>query len=1074
MHTLRVLLLLAPLALSLLRDHRRWFWWGAPLGRTPEFHARRARRLVSRLAALGPTFVKLAQVFSARADLIPEPYLSELGKLTDQVPPVPWPAIEAELVAAYGAPVASIFERIDHTPVAAASLGQVHRALWQGRDVAVKVLRPGIERLVARDLRSARAVAIWAAARWPIPHVLGFLALVEEFSQRAGEELDLRLEAEYATEVRANFAENPRVLIPEVIHELSRQRVLVLEFIDGTRVDRLEPGSVNAQRLAGLVIEVYVQMMLVDALFHADPHAGNLMVARDGRLVLLDFGMMVRVSSRIRLALIRTVFASIRRDAPAVARGFDDLGLIAPGAERAQITRLTELLVEMADTRSTTKERMDRMLSERIMTSLYDFPVILPRDLVYFARTASLIEGIGTRYDPYFNAIEVGTPLVLRLRSRILKSLGEEATPCLEELAAVAGFAVGRAWRELRERVGPWVRGGLQLLPAITLAAGLWATAGAQAAPAPSATGPDALDVRVERAVREEALVGAVWSLVTPEETRVGAAGLRDVGTGARLSPETRVQVGSVAKTLVALGVLRLVTEGRVALDDPITRHLPDLPIRPFRDSAAVVRVRHLLDHTSGLVDARLWQVFTARATPDVPLRDALMRPGESFELRTAPGERFSYSNTGYLILALLIESVAGEPYEQWLAKELLQPLGMDRSTFEFVTQAGEQADTTLAMGHYDPRSPHASRPVFVRPSMQFTTTASDMARVARFLLGDGTAEGRLLVAPHLLAAMAHPQGTAAARAGLNAGYALGLVRRDRYGAVGECHLGNTGTFRALFCVFPASASAVFVAFNSDPESGNFGRVDSLLVDALRLPRLASQDRAAPGVDPTDWAGVYRPYPVRFEQFRYLDDLFGLVRVRWDGSELALRPLQGSARVLTPVGGALFRAEGRVEASHVLVQTPAGTRAVSDGTRTWERVGGWRIALLWTSFAAGVAAFLYVLVVGAVRTVRAMRAHTWRGEPLRFPVLVVILLLLAPLLLLAEPSGSLGDRSAATLAIAAFSGALPAAIAAALLALTRRGIRSRRDRADLVALAALLQWCGVLFAWDLLPLALWR
>jgi predicted unusual protein kinase regulating ubiquinone biosynthesis (AarF/ABC1/UbiB family) len=456
LHTLRVLIALAPLALSFLRDHRRWLGWGTALVRTREFHRRRAQRLVARLAALGPTFVKLAQVFSARADLIPEPYLSELGKLTDQVPAVPWPAIEAELVAAYGAPVAEVFERIDPAPVAAASLGQVHRASWRGRDVAVKVLRPGIESLVARDLRVARRIAVLAAKRWPIPHVLGFRSLVEEFTLRVGEELDLRLEAEYATEVRANFAGNPRVRIPEVLHDLSRQRVLVLEFIDGTRVDRLEPSSVNAQRLAGSVIEVYVQMMLVDALFHADPHAGNLMVARDGRLVLLDFGMMVRVSPTIRLALIRTVFASIRRDAPAVARGFDDLGLIAPAADPAQIARLTELLVEMADTRSTTKQRMDRMLTERIMTSLYDFPVILPRDLVYFARTASLIEGIGTRYDPYFNAIEVGTPLVLRMRSKILASLGEEASPSLEELAAVAGFAVGRAWRAVRETVARW------------------------------------------------------------------------------------------------------------------------------------------------------------------------------------------------------------------------------------------------------------------------------------------------------------------------------------------------------------------------------------------------------------------------------------------------------------------------------------------------------------------------------------------------------------------------------------------------------------------------------------------
>lgn len=450
MHTFRIVLALGPFVLSLLRDQRRWLWWGAPLRRTPDFHRRRAERLVARIAALGPTFVKLAQVFAARADLIPEPYLSQLGTLTDQVPPVPWPAIERELVAAYGAPPSATFERIDPAPVAAASLGQVHRARWRGRDVAVKVLRPGIEDTVAKDVASARAITGWAARRWPVPHVQGFAALVEEFALRIGEEMDLRLEAEYATEVRANFRGNPRVVIPEVLHDLTRRRVLVLEFLEGARVDRLPPRSVDAQRLAGLVMEVYVQMMLVDGLFHADPHPGNLLLTRDGRLVLLDFGMMVRVKPEIRLSLIRTVFASIRRDPTAVAAGFYDLGLIAPGADPAEIARLSELLVAMASTRSTTQQRLETMLSDRVMRSLYDFPVILPRDLVYFARTAALIEGVGTRYDPYFNAVEVGTPLVMRMRSRILGSLGQEAAPSVEEVAALAGWALGRAWRRVR------------------------------------------------------------------------------------------------------------------------------------------------------------------------------------------------------------------------------------------------------------------------------------------------------------------------------------------------------------------------------------------------------------------------------------------------------------------------------------------------------------------------------------------------------------------------------------------------------------------------------------------------
>ncbi|MEP6509072.1 MAG: AarF/UbiB family protein, partial [Gemmatimonadales bacterium] len=350
--TLVILWRLLPLGVSFRRDFRRWIFFGRGLARTEGFHERRARSLVDSLVLLGPTFVKLAQVFASRPDVVPEPYLSTLGTLVDRVPVVPFDEIEREIISAYGKGSEQMFERFDCEPLASGSLGQVYRASYEGRDVVVKVLRPGVEELVASDIHAVSRILDIVSARWSNSHLRGFRVVVDEFAKRIGEEMDFNHEAINAIAIADRFATNSRVLVPAIEMNLTRQRVIVMEYMEGTKIDalssRISSGQLSGKRVVESVVEAYIQMMLVDGLFHADPHPGNLLVTDDGRLVLLDFGMVVRVEPEMRRTLIRTALAAVGRDASGVIRGFYDLGIVEPGTDMTTIHRLVDVLLGMA------------------------------------------------------------------------------------------------------------------------------------------------------------------------------------------------------------------------------------------------------------------------------------------------------------------------------------------------------------------------------------------------------------------------------------------------------------------------------------------------------------------------------------------------------------------------------------------------------------------------------------------------------------------------------------------------------------------------------------------------------
>ncbi len=273
----------------------------------------KAEELAADLEALGPTFVKLGQLLSTRADFLPAPYRAALTRLQDDVAPFPYEEVEAIVPVEIGARISKAFAHFEREPMAAASLGQVHRAtLRDGRRVAVKIQRPGIRERVLEDLESMDEIAGFLDAHTEAGRLYEFSKMMEELRRSLMRELDYRQEAANLATLREKMVDFPRIVVPAPIEDFTSSRVLTMEYISGKNVTSLSPLArmdVDGAGLAEELFRAYLRQILVDGFFHADPHPGNVLLTDDHRVALIDLGMTARIGPRLQEDLLQLLLA---------------------------------------------------------------------------------------------------------------------------------------------------------------------------------------------------------------------------------------------------------------------------------------------------------------------------------------------------------------------------------------------------------------------------------------------------------------------------------------------------------------------------------------------------------------------------------------------------------------------------------------------------------------------------------------------------------------------------------------------------------------------------------------------
>ncbi|MFW9258635.1 hypothetical protein A4S05_08385 [Nostoc sp. KVJ20] len=418
------------------------------------------------LLDLGPTFIKVGQLFSTRADIFPGEYVEELAKLQDKVPAFSYEQVEATIEKELGKKIPELFHNFEPIPLAAASLGQVHKAvLHTGESVVVKVQRPGLKKLFEIDLQILKGITRYFQNHPKWGRGRDWLGIYEECCRILWEEIDYLNEGRNADTFRRNFRGYDWVNVPRIYWRYATSRVLTLEYLPGIKISQyeaLEAAGLDRKAIARQGAQAYLLQLLNSGFFHADPHPGNIAVSANGALIFYDFGMMGRIKSNIREGLMQTLFGIAQKDGDRVVQSLIDLGAIAPTDDMGPVRRSVQYMLDNFMDKPFENQSV-AAISDDLYEIAYNQPFRFPATFTFVMRAFSTLEGVGKGLDPEFNFMEVAKPYAMQLMTDMN---GSEGNSFLNELSRQAAQVSSTAFglpRRLEDTLEKLEQGDMRL-----------------------------------------------------------------------------------------------------------------------------------------------------------------------------------------------------------------------------------------------------------------------------------------------------------------------------------------------------------------------------------------------------------------------------------------------------------------------------------------------------------------------------------------------------------------------------------------------------------------------------------